>query len=61
MNFVWLAGNRRLLEENNVLEDVGEGFSSFIDSFSGGRCASEADCASYISTCGSEGTKFIDI
>ena len=54
-------GNRRLLEDDNSVEeafnDAKEGFTSFIDSFWGGSCTAESQCADYIATCGSQGKK----
>eukprot|EP00092_Neocalanus_flemingeri_P069449 GFUD01085110.1.p1 GENE.GFUD01085110.1~~GFUD01085110.1.p1 ORF type:complete len:123 (+),score=28.46 GFUD01085110.1:41-409(+) len=52
------AGNRRLLEDddiNTALDDAKEGFTSFIDSFWGGSCSSQEQCVDYIATCASNG------
>ena len=55
----WIsAGNRRLLEDNDVADafhDAKEGVTSFIDSFWGGSCTSQEQCTEYIATCGDQG------
>eukprot|EP00090_Calanus_glacialis_P022908 TRINITY_DN3525_c1_g1_i1.p2 TRINITY_DN3525_c1_g1~~TRINITY_DN3525_c1_g1_i1.p2 ORF type:complete len:131 (+),score=31.71 TRINITY_DN3525_c1_g1_i1:45-437(+) len=50
------AGSRRLLEDDaSTYEDAKEGFTSFVDSFWGGSCSSQEQCADYIATCGQQG------
>merc|ERR1712203_819619 len=49
------AGSRRLLQEETVWQDAKQGFTSAIDSFWGGQCVAEAQCADYVATCSSQG------
>ena len=36
-------------------QDAKQGFTSAIDSFWGGQCVAEAQCADYVATCSSQG------
>ena len=67
--WVFSAGNRKLLENNDVADafnDAKEGVISFKKGFWGGSCTSLEQCTDYIATCGDQGkcrgsTSFVSV
>ena len=57
--FPAVAGTRKLLEDNDVTGAVNDA-RDIIESFWGGSCITEDQCAEYVATCGDQGEHRID-